>query len=56
MPAREIKEGDTILVAGDSGWETAVVKVVWRDRFGPNAVLCTNGKKYTVGNFKKRRT
>jgi hypothetical protein len=53
MPAREIKEGDTILVLTDNGWTRAVVQVVYRDRYGPTAVMC-GGKRYEVAQFKKR--
>lgn len=51
--AREIKEGDSILVATESGWTTAKVDVVYRDRHGVYAVVC-GGKRYDVSSFKRK--
>ena len=53
MPAREIREGDTVLILADDGWKRGRVQVVYRDKHGPIAVV-VNGKRYGVGKFSKR--
>lgn len=53
MPAKEITEGDTVLVLTNDGWERGVAQVVYRDKHGPIGVV-VNGKRYSVGSFKKR--
>jgi hypothetical protein len=53
MAAREIKEGDTVLIMTSDGWKTGVAQVVYRDKHGPIGVV-VDGKRYSVGDFKKR--
>lgn len=53
MPARDIKDGDTVLILTEDGWKRGKAQVVYRDKHGPIAVM-VDGKRYGVGKFSKR--
>lgn len=53
MPAREIHEGDTVLILTEDGWKSGKAQAVLRDKHGPIAVV-VGGKRYGVGKFSKR--
>ena len=53
MPAREIQEGDVVLIMTEDGWKRGTAQAVLRDKHGPIAVV-VDGKRYGVGKFSKR--